>query len=94
MDICVLNDARVNLAERMALLDIAELNYAGDSKAQGWITELAEMEKQHGYTSVEATLEYYIEQASQPQSVDELGIAIDFYLDSLFEWMEFTRVKA
>jgi hypothetical protein len=107
MDVAVLNDARNDLASRMAMLDIPELNYASLTpqervlgnilsvaglnplaiqRAQAWVVELSELEKRHGYTSVEATLEYYIDLASCPQSVSGLGDAIGFYLDSLWEW--------
>ena len=94
MDIEVLNDARTDLAKRMAQLDTAALNYATNSRAEGWLIELSRMEQQHGYTVIEATLEYYIEKASDPRSVPGLGIAIEFYLESLWEWQSSIHRKS
>jgi hypothetical protein len=93
MDIAVLNDARGDLAIRMAMLDIPELNRQEGNNAQGWIAELIELEERRSYSVVIGALEYYIEKASRPQSVLGLGIAIDFYLDSLWEWKMFGKAS-
>lgn len=93
MDVEVLNDARTDLAERMAQLRIADLNYADGSNTEAWILELKELEKRHGYSSVEATVEWYIDHAPNIEQVDGLGFAIEFYLDSLWEWLNFGNSK-
>lgn len=86
MDIQVLNDARTDLSLRMAQLDIPKLNRTHDGEAANWDEELSEMERRHDYSVIEATLEYYIAKATDPRCISGLGVAVQFYLDSLLEW--------
>ena len=89
----VLNESRADLAARMAQLRVGELNYSAESNAEAWVIELSRLERQHGYACVEATIEYYIDCATEPESVPFLGESIYCYLESLFEWQMMAKTS-
>jgi hypothetical protein len=93
-DIAVLNDARADLAEPIARLALRDLNDSPERYAAGWIIALTRLEQKPSYAGLEATIEYHLDSAPNPESGVMLAAAMSFYLNSLAKSEDFAHGTA
>jgi hypothetical protein len=80
MDVAVLNDARDDLASRLAQVGIVFL--AGGTNVGDWIAELEDI---YPPSVINASLEYAVATHPACNEIEGVEDAIEFYLDSLRE---------